>query len=161
MRRKFPSTAALAVFEAAARHESFTKAADELSVTQSAVCRQIANLESFLGLNLFRRTRRGVILTEAGSNYSRQVRARLDEVERDTIEVMAKRGGGGNLELGVVPTFATKWLLPRLACVPARASRHQREPGGAASPVPVRRQSRSMRRCTPGSRPGPAPRAIS
>lgn len=114
MRRRLPSTAALAVFESAARHESFTKAADELSVTQSAVCRQIAGLEEFLGLKLFRRTRRGVILTEAGASYSRQVSARLDEVERDTLEVMAQGGGGGNLELGVTPTFATRWLLPRL-----------------------------------------------
>lgn len=114
MRRKIPSTAALAAFEAAARHQSFTKAAEELSVTQSAVCRQVAALEDFLGLKLFRRTRRGVTLTEAGQNYSRSVSARLDEVERDTLELMAKGGQGATLELGVVPTFATKWLLPRL-----------------------------------------------
>jgi DNA-binding transcriptional LysR family regulator len=115
MRRKIPSTAALAAFESAARHQSFTKAASELSVTQSAVCRQVAALEDFLGLKLFRRTRRGVTLTEAGVNYSRSVSARLDEVERDTLDLMAKGGQGGTLELGVVPTFATKWLLPRLA----------------------------------------------
>lgn len=115
MRRKIPSTAALAAFESAARHQSFTKAATELSVTQSAVCRQVAALEDFLGLKLFRRTRRGVTLTEAGLNYSRSVSARLDEVERDTLDLMAKGGQGGTLELGVVPTFATKWLLPRLA----------------------------------------------
>lgn len=114
MRRKIPSTAALAVFEAAARHQSYTKAADELAVTQSAVCRQIASLEDFLGLRLFQRSRRGVALTEAGLNYSRQVRARLDEVERDALELMAQGAEGGTLELGVVPTFATKWLLPRL-----------------------------------------------
>ncbi len=66
MRRKIPSTAALISFEAAARHESFTKAADELSLTQSAICRQISGLEEFLGVELFRRTRRGVKLSEAG-----------------------------------------------------------------------------------------------
>jgi DNA-binding transcriptional LysR family regulator len=115
MRRKIPSTAALSAFEAAARHQSFTKAADELAVTQSAVCRQIAALEEFLGLSLFRRSRRGVVLTEAGVSYSRKVTARLDEVERDTLDLMAKGGQGGTLELGVVPTFATKWLLPRMA----------------------------------------------
>lgn len=114
MRRTLPSTAALAAFESAARHQSFTKAAEELSVTQSAVCRQIASLEDFLGLKLFRRSQRGVTLTEAGTTYSRQVAARLDEVERDTLDLMAKGGRGGTLELGVVPTFATKWLLPRL-----------------------------------------------
>ncbi|HUG22361.1 LysR family transcriptional regulator [Piscinibacter sp.] len=114
MRRKIPSTAALAAFEAAARHQSFTLAADELAVTQSAVCRQIAVLEDFVGLKLFRRSRRGVVLTAAGAQYSRSVRVRLDEVERDTLDLMAKGGAGGALELGVVPTFATRWLLPRL-----------------------------------------------
>ena len=114
MRRTLPSTAALAAFESAARHQSFTKAADELAVTQSAVCRQIGTLEAFLGVKLFRRSSRGVALTEAGVTYSRQVTARLDEVERDTLDLMAKGGQGGTLELGVVPTFATKWLLPRL-----------------------------------------------
>lgn len=114
MRRRIPSTGALAAFEAAARHQSFTKAADELAVTQSAVCRQVAGLEAFLGLKLFRRTRRGVTLTEAGASYARQVGARLDEVERDAFELMARGGQGGALELAVVPTFATKWLLPRL-----------------------------------------------
>lgn len=114
MRRTLPSTAALTAFESAARHQSFTKAADELAVTQSAVCRQIGSLEDFLGVKLFRRSSRGVVLTEAGITYSRQVTARLDEVERDTLELMAKGGLGGTLELGVVPTFATKWLLPRL-----------------------------------------------
>ncbi|WP_341315418.1 LysR family transcriptional regulator [Paraburkholderia sp. IMGN_8] len=114
MRRKIPSTAALSAFETAARHQSFTKAADELAVTQSAICRQIASLEDFLGVKLFRRDRRGVALTEAGLVYSRRVAARLDEVERDTLELMAKGGQGGTLELAVVPTFATKWLLPRL-----------------------------------------------
>ncbi len=72
MRRKIPATTALVGFEAAARHPSFTKAAEELALTQSAICRQIANLEDFLGVKLFRRTRRGVQLTEAGRNYSRR-----------------------------------------------------------------------------------------
>lgn len=115
MRRKIPSTGALTAFESAARHQSFTKAADELALTQSAICRQIGALEEFLGVKLFRRGRRGVVLTEAGVTYSRSVTARLDEVERDTLDLMAKGGEGGVLELGVVPTFATKWLLPRMA----------------------------------------------
>jgi len=115
MRRKIPNTLALMTFEAAARHESFTKAAAELAVTQSAVCRQIAGLEVFLGVLLFHRTKRGVALTEAGRTYSRQVAVRLNAVERDTLELMARRGLGGSLELAVVPTFATRWLMPRLA----------------------------------------------
>lgn len=121
MRRRIPSSAALCAFEAAARHQSYTKAADELAVTQSAVCRQIAVLEDFLGVRLFQRSRRGVALTEAGQRYARQVRARLDEVERDAFDLMARGAEGVALELGVVPTFATKWLLPRL---PDFARRH-------------------------------------
>jgi DNA-binding transcriptional LysR family regulator len=113
MRRRIPSTAALVSFEAAARHESFTKAADELSLTQSAICRQIAGLEEFLNVELFRRSRRGVKLTEAGLSYSRRVATQLDAVERDTLSVMGHQGANV-IELAVVPTFGTQWLLPRL-----------------------------------------------
>lgn len=120
MRRKIPSTAALAAFEAAARHQSFTLAAGELSLTQSAIGRQISNLEDFVGVKMFRRTRRGVVLTPAGLQYSRTIRLRLDEVERDTLALMAAAGSGGSIELGVVPTFATHWLIPRL-----QSFRHQ------------------------------------
>lgn len=114
MRRKIPSTHALLAFEAAARHESFTRAADELALTQSAICRQIAGLEDFLGVALFRRTRRGVQLTEAGQSYCRQIVPRLDALARDTLTVMAQQGASTTLELAVVPTFATRWLMPRL-----------------------------------------------
>ena len=113
MRRKIPSTTALISFEAAARHESFTKAAQELSLTQGAICRQIASLEEFLGVELFRRSRRGVKLTEAGLSYSRRVATQLDAVERDTLSVMGQQGAN-MIELAVVPTFGTQWLLPRL-----------------------------------------------
>lgn len=113
MRRKIPSTAALVCFEAAARNESFTKAAQELALTQGAVCRQIGSLEAFLNVELFRRSRRGVKLTEAGLSYSRQVAAQLDAVERDTLSVMRQQGANV-IELAVVPTFGTQWLLPRL-----------------------------------------------
>jgi len=114
MRRKIPSTAALLAFEAAARQQSFTRAAEELALTQSAVCRQIAALEDFLGCELFRRTQRGVKLTEAGLAYSRKVTAQLDGLERDCL-AMRRPQGAVSLELAVVPTFATQWLLPRLA----------------------------------------------
>ncbi|SDI89607.1 LysR family transcriptional regulator [Pseudomonas abietaniphila] len=113
MRRKIPSTTALVSFEAAARHESFTKAAEELSLTQGAICRQIASLEEFLNVELFRRSRRGVKLTEAGLSYSRRVATQLDAVERDTLSVMGHQGANV-IELAVVPTFGTQWLLPRL-----------------------------------------------
>ena len=113
MRRKIPSTTALISFEAAARHESFTKAAQELSLTQGAICRQIASLEAFLSVELFRRSKRGVKLTEAGLSYSRRIATQLDAVERDTLSIMGQQGANV-IELAVVPTFGTQWLLPRL-----------------------------------------------
>jgi len=77
MRRKIPSLQALLCFDAAARHESYTRAADELVLTQSAVSRQVNQLEDFLGLKLFRRTRHGVALTPAGADYAQHVGQRL------------------------------------------------------------------------------------
>lgn len=121
MARRLPTLQALQCFEAAARHESYTRAAHELSLSQSAVSRRIATLEDFLGLALFRRTRHGVRLTEQGAVYARQIAGRLDGLEHDTLNVMAHRGPGGSLQLAAVPTFATRWLLPRL---PAFAAIH-------------------------------------
>ncbi len=115
MRRQIPSTATLIAFESAARHQSFTLAAQELHLSQSAVCRQIAQLEQQLGIRLFRRTRRGVTLTDTGEHYSRQIALRLNELERDTLSVMTRHQQGAVIELASVPTFATRWLLPRLA----------------------------------------------
>lgn len=114
MRRKIPTIQSLCCFEAAARHESYTRAAQELALTQGAVSRQIATLEEFLGLPLFRRTRHGVALTPTGQAYARQIAGRLNGLERDTIEVMATPSSGGAIQLAAVPTFATRWLLPRL-----------------------------------------------
>ena len=114
MRRKIPSTQSLICFEAAARHESYTRAAQELALTQSAVSRQITALEDFLGIALFRRTRHGVALTPAGADYARQIARQLDSMERDTLDAMARQGQGGSLQLAAVPTFATRWLIPRL-----------------------------------------------
>lgn len=114
MRRKIPSMEALSAFEAAARHESFTRAAEELSLTQSAVGRQIALLEDYLGVPLFNRVKKRVSLTEVGRTYAIRVREDLERLERDTLDAMAHRGAGGILELAVIPTFATRWLIPRL-----------------------------------------------
>lgn len=114
MRRKIPGTELLIAFETAARHQSFTRAAEELFLTQSAVCRQIAALEDFLGVPLFNRIKKRVTLSEAGQTYAKQVRENLKRIERDTLSLMAHRGAGGVLELAVIPTFATRWLIPRL-----------------------------------------------
>lgn len=114
MRRKIPSIEALIAFEAAARHQSFTRSADELALTQSAVGRQIAILEEYLGVPLFNRVKKRISLTDVGTMYARQVRESLEKIERDTLGAMAHQGAGGILELAVIPTFATRWLIPRL-----------------------------------------------
>ncbi len=121
MRRKIPPLQALICFEAAARPESYTRAAQELSLTQGAVSRQIGALEAFVGVPLFRRTRHGVALTESGAAYARQTALRLEAMERDTLDAMSHHGSGGALALAAVPTFATRWLIPRL---PDFAARH-------------------------------------
>lgn len=115
MRRKIPGSDLLIAFETAARHQSFTRAAEELSLTQSAVCRQILALEDMLGVQLFNRVKKRVSLSEAGQLYARQVRENLKRIEHDTLSLMAHRGMGGVVELAVIPTFATRWLIPRLA----------------------------------------------
>ena len=114
MRRMIPSTQALACFEAAATTESYTRAAQELALTQSAVSRQIIALEEQLGVQLFKRSRHGVVLTPAGHQYSQQVAQWLQGIERGTLDIMAHQGAGGAISIAAVPTFATRWLLPRL-----------------------------------------------
>lgn len=114
MRRKIPATHTLLCFEAAARHESYTRAAQELALTQSAVSRQVAALEEYLGQPLFTRTRHGVALTPRGREYAVQVADRLLALERDTLNAMSTQGTQGAVHLAAVPTFATRWLIPRL-----------------------------------------------
>ncbi len=121
MRRKIPSLQALACFEAAARHESYTRAAQELALTQGAVSRQISALEEFLGFPLFRRTRHGVVLTGRGTDYAAQITPRLQGLEQDTLDAMSTQGRAATVRLAAVPTFATRWLIPRL---PELAVRH-------------------------------------
>ena len=115
MRRKIPGTDLLVAFETAARHQSFTRAAEELSLTQSAVCRKISALEDYLGVQLFNRVKKRVTLSGAGQIYAKQVRENLKRIEHDTLSLMAHRSAGRVLELAVIPTFATRWLIPRLA----------------------------------------------
>ena len=120
MRRKIPSLQALACFDAAARFESYTRAAQELALTQGAVSRQITALEAFLGMDLFRRTRHGVALTERGAAYAKQVAPRLQGLEQDTLDAMSTQGHGSAVHLAAVPTFATRWLIPRLPLLAAQ-----------------------------------------
>ena len=120
MRRKIPATHTLLCFEAAARHESYTRAAQELALTQSAVSRQVAALEEYLGQPLFTRTRHGVALTPRGREYAAQVADRLLALERDTLNAMSTQGTQGAVHLAAVPTFATRWLIPRLPLLQAQ-----------------------------------------
>jgi DNA-binding transcriptional LysR family regulator len=112
--RTLPSRSALIAFEAAARHESFTSAAVELALTESAVSRQIAALENQLGIKLFNRIKKRVKLTRAGAIYSKQVRKSLFQLEQDMTNIMAYAGGREILELALLPTFGSQWLIPRL-----------------------------------------------
>ncbi|MBN9508700.1 MAG: LysR family transcriptional regulator [Alphaproteobacteria bacterium] len=114
MRRDLPPLTALRAFEAAARHGSFTRAAEELGVTQSAVSRQIRVLEDFLSMPLFRRFIRRLELTEAGRAYQAVAAAALDEIERATLRLKGRRQRRV-LTISVLPTIAAFWLMPRLA----------------------------------------------
>ncbi len=109
-----PSMSLLLAFEAAARHESYTRAAVELSLTQSAVSRQVQALEQQLGVILFRREGRTVKLTEVGRVYQREISEALGRIRSATLHAIAHQAGGGNLRLATLPTFGSKWLLPRL-----------------------------------------------
>jgi len=114
MRRILPSRSALLAFESAARHQSFSSAAAELMLTESAISRQIATLEDQLGLKLFNRVKKRVLLTQAGALYSTQVRSAIEQMERDMFNIMAHGGTQGILELAVLPTLCSQWLIPRL-----------------------------------------------
>jgi LysR family glycine cleavage system transcriptional activator len=114
MRRILPSLSALQCFESAARQLSFTRAAEELNVTQSAVSRQIRLLEEFLGRALFHRIKQRLVLTEAGESYARDIRQVLDQAEAATLALMAHSGTSGVLNLAILPTFGSRWLVPRL-----------------------------------------------
>jgi LysR family transcriptional regulator, glycine cleavage system transcriptional activator len=108
-----PPLAALRAFEAAARHLSFTRAADELHVTQTAISHQIRGLEERLGVRLFRRLSRGLVLTDEAQRYLPAVRDAFARLEAATAELLARRASG-TLTASVVPSFAAKWLVPRL-----------------------------------------------
>jgi DNA-binding transcriptional LysR family regulator len=114
MRRKIPSNSALMAFEASARHGSFARAADELALTEGAISRQIGRLEAFLGVTLFARVGNRVRLLPNGERYAAQVRETLDRLERDSQYLMGQPGDGASLDIAILPTFATRWLIPRL-----------------------------------------------
>ena len=112
--RPLPPLDLIRGFESAARHLSFTKAAGELFLTQSAVSRQILSLEQQLGVKLFERKHRALALTEAGQSYLRTVSAVLEQL-RDATRRLRETKRGHVLTVTTTISFASMWLVPRLA----------------------------------------------
>jgi len=113
MAERLPPLTAIRYFEAAARHLSLTKAAAELHVTHSAISHQIKALEQWLGVPLFRRINRAVVLTEAGQAYVKPVKEAFERLA-EASRVLKAREQAGTLTVSVVPSFAAKWLVPHL-----------------------------------------------
>jgi LysR family glycine cleavage system transcriptional activator len=113
MRRSLPPLNALRSFDAAARHQSFTRAAEELCVTQGAVSHQIKALESELGVQLFKRRRNGLVITDAGRDYLAVVYDVFDRLELGTDRLL-QRQRSGTIIVSTSPDFAAKWLVARL-----------------------------------------------
>jgi LysR family glycine cleavage system transcriptional activator len=111
---RLPPLNALRVFEAAARHLSFKEAANELSITQAAVSHQVKSLEEYLGVELFRRSGRGVQLTEAARAAMPRLREGFDALAA-AVEQIRERGEETDLAITAPPVFTARWLMPRLA----------------------------------------------
>lgn len=109
-----PTFAVLRSFESAAKHQSFTAAAEELRISQAAISRQVRELEGLIGHQLFRKEGRGVVLTDAGGALAKELHHGLDQLRR----VIHKAQVGGDaaqvLTIAVLPTFSSRWLAPRL-----------------------------------------------
>ena len=112
MARRFPPLSALRPFEAAARLESFSRAAEELSLTHGAVSHQVRALEEHVGSPLFARHGKRVALTPAGRAFAEKIRAALDEIAQAADQLRSRRDD--RLTVSVLPSFASRWLMPRL-----------------------------------------------
>jgi LysR family glycine cleavage system transcriptional activator len=112
-RRRLPPLNALRAFEAAARHLNFSRAADELSVTPGAVSQQIQNLEEYVGAALFKRTPKGLLLTDAAQTALPALREAFDRLA-EAASLLTAAVDGRRLTVSVAPSFAAKWLVPRL-----------------------------------------------
>ena len=112
-RRRLPPLNALRAFEAAARHMNFSRAADELSVTPGAVSQQIQNLEEYIGSPLFKRTPKGLLLTDAAQTALPALREAFDRLA-EAASLLTAAEEGRRLTVSAAPSFAAKWLVPRL-----------------------------------------------
>jgi len=113
-RSRLPPLNAIKAFEAAARLASFTRAAEELNVTHGAVSRQIRLLEDWLGTRLFVRTSRNAVPTQAGTELLVEAGPTLDRLAAVCLRVQNREPTRGQLHVSALPTFAMRWLIPRL-----------------------------------------------
>jgi LysR family glycine cleavage system transcriptional activator len=113
MVHRLPPLNSLRAFDAAARHLSFKKAAQELNVTPAAIGHQVKGLEEYLGLQLFRRLNRALLLTEAGQACLPELKEGFDKL-LGAVETLRARDPRSVLTATVAPSFAAKWLIPRL-----------------------------------------------
>jgi LysR family glycine cleavage system transcriptional activator len=113
MARRLPPLSALRPFEAAARLESFSRAADELHLTHGAISRQVRALEDHVGAQLFTRHGKRVALTQSGRAFADRVRAALQDIQL-AAEAVSPTRRGNRLTVSVLPSFASRWLMPRL-----------------------------------------------
>jgi len=114
MGRSLPPLNGLRAFEAAARHLSFTRAAEELHVTQAAISHQVKGLEGRLGMPLFVRLNRALMLTEAGQRLYPPSRDALDQLA-NAVAALQTHDTAGALTVSVLPSFAAKWLVPKIS----------------------------------------------
>lgn len=114
-RRRLPPLNALRAFESAARHHSLSRAAQELGVTHGAISRQVAKLEQFLGTKLFERAHQHVLLTKRGAAYAARLQVLFDQIQEATASNFGQHADRAPLRIGVLPTFAMRFLIPRLA----------------------------------------------
>jgi LysR family glycine cleavage system transcriptional activator len=111
--RRLPPLNALRAFEASARQLNFTRAAEELFVTQAAISHQIKSLEEFLGIKLFMRKNRSLLLSEEGQGYYLDIKEVFNAIN-DATERLLARGAKGAITVSSQPSFAIQWLVPRL-----------------------------------------------
>ena len=114
MRRYIPSLSALQAFEASAKTLSFTRAGEELGRTQSGVSRQVSNLESLLGIELFERFGPRLVLSPAGEVYAASISSILNQLEEASMDVIRGSRSSDALQVGVQDSFAGRWLVPRM-----------------------------------------------
>ena len=114
MAARLPPLNALRAFEASARHLSFTRAAEELFVTQAAISHQIKSLEEHLGIKLFMRKNRALLLSEEGQSYYLDIKDVFNSLHEATEKLLA-RGAKGAITVSLQPSFAIQWLVPRLS----------------------------------------------